>query len=1182
MSFFYLIPFLFLLSVIKAEFICKKVFNANSTSNLSEIFIVGQTIYGYSPSFIYIQDTITKKQSYYEKIGFNPLGNIDDVQSTNGEIFVIISDKNLKVWNKTTDSILLNFDESYKIILIHGTSAANSFYYIANDHLKEIDFVTGSLSIISTNQIFAQIKKAEYDKYNKKVLLFLGSEDSYFCIFDFNTKNNTVDKYGLSSPVNSFLINPENHIVSISQNAENKSFIEIIDYISRKKEVFYNETSNNSLSHLRFGNSKSQIFFYVASNQSLYLYDSDLGLILNQFSLKKIIYSLIADYENKKIYLTSYDNNSDLYTIEQYSLNGFKLVRSPLNYKSDFISNNSQFTSMIYIEEYNYLISYDNINTLFLFDLSNTQAQAIKKWTFSSEVTKMLLHDNYTDFCIIGTSDGKIMTINLSNFEIVYNFKLHADRVNDIAIIPNSELLISASDDFFIRVFNFRNGTIYYSNYSEPIKNLSIQDYYSFYDSSSFQNSPKYLVYLSSKMYGLLAFTMNISPLISFSYSFLVGENIPNTMAILNETFFFIYNESYLNIYELEYKDNSFSFYSRNSIYMKQNIAYDLASSTIFLYDPIDEPRIIYQLSYNENHNKTVKLTIDYDANVFYKIPNSNLMVLGYENELRIISNYTSCDCDSGLCGCESPYFLDGKGCVLNCGSNKTQFTYNEVSICKCPEGQTFYEGFCVSSCGNNTFTNISSEFSDICIRCSSSCQSCYSFHENTCSSCNSPYLYLLSYCYEKCPNNYIANESTALCEYQNNTNIGNNTILQEDDSDNIILIVVVPCVVGGVTVCVLIICCILYFKKKKQKEKGQKHMPAPVLSAALQSNIIFDTQLSPQNDNDIILEFKKDKSKIVGEIKRFCKRHPNLVFFQSEKNKTKIILKEKLGVESSKKIYIECYNGEVENDENKKFIKIYKNINAETVGNLLKEVSIMSENSDCFVEIIGLFCSHKERNAKTVDLGLVYNRMQSLNDLLNHPSDETKTNTPDYIPKFWVNLAKRFLEVLIKLHKKNIYHNNLKLENIFTSNDFSTIVLSDLKIGVKLENLNQASQIAIAPENLLEKIISPSEKNDIWAAGVVLFYILLLEKKCVLNIPWITGGKIDEEKIKEYKKKKKNVENSEKFIIKKIENNSTISELSKTEKIGKIGDIVEKFFEINPEKRINLEEAKKELESLE
>ena len=192
--------------------------------------------------------------------------------------------------------------------------------------------------------------------------MFSRSGYTYFYICNINV-GYSMYKYTLSTSVYSYLLDPENHILAISQYTYYKSSIALIDYISNKTIASYRESSSNFFTQLHFGNNKKQIFFYVSYIESLYLYDFNAGRILNEFSLNIRVESIAADYQNRKIYIATYYDSNYNYNLEQYSLEGFHSLSSVLNYKNDPSFNRSEMTLIVYIKNYNYLITgiYSNI-----------------------------------------------------------------------------------------------------------------------------------------------------------------------------------------------------------------------------------------------------------------------------------------------------------------------------------------------------------------------------------------------------------------------------------------------------------------------------------------------------------------------------------------------------------------------------------------------------------------------------------------------------------------------------------------------------------------------------------------------------------------------------------------------------------------------------------------------------
>lgn len=125
-------------------------------------------------------------------------------------------------------------------------------------------------------------------------------------------------------------------------------------------------------------------------------------------------------------------------------------------------------------------------------------------------------------------------------------------------------------------------------------------------------------------------------------------------------------------------------------------------------------------------------------------------MIITQNNTIKVVTNHLSCDCETGVCGCDSSYALDSKGCVSICSSNRTKLTFQGISYCQCSTGLVFSNGKCVSSCQENEFLT---SVGHICGKCHSSCKNCTSSHGDSCIQCKDSYNYYNGYCLQSSTN---------------------------------------------------------------------------------------------------------------------------------------------------------------------------------------------------------------------------------------------------------------------------------------------------------------------------------------------------------------------------------------------------------------------------------------------
>ena len=112
---------------------------------------------------------------------------------------------------------------------------------------------------------------------------------------------------------------------------------------------------------------------------------------------------------------------------------------------------------------------------------------------------------------------------------------------------------------------------------------------------------------------------------------------------------------------------------------------------------------------------------------------------------------------------------------------------------------------------------------------------------------------------------------------------------------------------------------------------------------------------------------------------------------------------------------------------------------------------------------------------------------------------------SPRHSLKEWAaqKIFKQLINILIKLHAKNIIHRDIKPENILIDDD-AEIVLTDFGFAIKKEDLEKQNYTRVGTlefypiEMVLPVVLSDGreairydERIDIWSTGVVLFELL-------------------------------------------------------------------------------------------
>lgn len=1205
--------FLYFLSINAANYTCKTLI-ASPTSSMSFMNGINSIIYGFGENELFIYNKTTKKNYVYTSIGFTPLESPSEMISPDGVIFLIRSNNyTLNVWNRTSDVLIKSIQESRSLFLLKGLPINGTYYYyVTYRTLKQINYKTGEITVLTTNSFFSSRTSGEYDSYQNQLIMISSSfSNIIFC----DLKNNyAVSGIITSSLIYSYLIYPSLHIITIL-NYKLQFNISIIDY---KNSILLDSmvySSGSRRDFLSFGKEYKQVFLYKSNFFSLTLYNFDSKKYLQEFSLFYTINSIYTDTVLGKLYISIDEDLIIKFRLYEYNLNGFSTFQPELRKLEDSTETNSTIKIMIYSDSFEYIIAADNKSNLYIYNISNRSP--LKKWDLQdSNITKIKISTTNSNYVLASLTNGTMLVINLKTFYL-NSFTLHNSLIYDFICLPKTNsLAFSVSEDQYIKLFDYMTGRIIWTNYSYVISSLVVQDFYEISDPI-----PKFILTTISSDYFLRYYnlTINSQSMVTLTYIGKYYISYIGELTALNNTYVVCSSPTYLTFFKLIYETNGFDLYFSYaySSYSYGTITnYDTYSQQLYLVSQNINYKSIYMFSNTTRFINTMPILsyVDYDFDAFFKVPNSNLMLFAYGNTIKLVSNYTVCDCITGLCGCESPYAMDIMGCVSNCSSNK--ILNKEMYFCECPTGLYYDSGLCLKNCQTDGYYVYNDSIMKGCLKCYESCSSCTDFMKSNCTSCNSPNYFLYeNSCYLDCPDDlYITygSNNNNTCEKLNNDTEENLGFAEEKSASQNVTINWEGYI--GIIISVIFFIIIIFYicswRKKTLRNRQVVQNPPSYLNAnsdqinpdnvndsplAMKSDLERENPfpeihpvnlgLFPEQDFDDMLNEENKKRKIeekkenvlffdqiqetgghtlvnmkrpqklsqlvipiYNAIMKYNRENSNFVYFKDNEN---LVLEEMV----SSNLRIDQYRGFLRQDSIPKIIKIYKNFDGFALQNFLEEITIMKTNPNYFVQVFGVYCGEVTPNSKNVNIGIIYEEMTlSLEKLLLLELNEDKQKI----------LVTNFLEQVIKMHQSGISHNNLKSENVFTDNNFAKISFTDLKLYQKFSDIESSCKETLAPENFFLDVVTPSKGNDFWSVGVLLIKIML--KKCIFNVPWIVNlqnVEMQRKLIMEKQKHEEKVVKKENYIVKKGICNVSSEVIEK----------IEGCFMMDKMKRIKLEE---------
>ena len=319
-------------------------------------------------------------------------------------------------------------------------------------------------------------------------------------------------------------------------------------------------------------------------------------------------------------------------------------------------------------------------------------------------------------------------------------------------------------------------------------------------------------------------------------------------------------------------------------------------------------------------------------------------------------------------------------------------------------------------------------------------------------------------------------------------------------------------------------------------------------------NNIIFDKRI------DIFGELsfnRKHSMKLlfdnIIDYENFLSKIPSNKLFSSFNQKYE--LKEKIGFGGFGEVYKTINKETLETFAVKIFHKIDLNVN-ERINSLYNEIYFLK----LFINI-----SH-ENLVKTYD---IFENMNDIYCVIEYVSNETLynylNNNPNLNIKQIKNISKQIINGVSYFESLGIVHQDLKLENIMVkkcnNNNNINIKIIDFGLSIIMSNNEFTSGRVGTPNYMAPEIINGDEYNykiDIWSLGIIFYFIRYR------RLPFDDN-----------RKDKRNFiyENIRRFRIKFNESSLKLSE----EDDLKFKEIILKCLTIEPEKRICIEELKKE-----
>ncbi len=318
-------------------------------------------------------------------------------------------------------------------------------------------------------------------------------------------------------------------------------------------------------------------------------------------------------------------------------------------------------------------------------------------------------------------------------------------------------------------------------------------------------------------------------------------------------------------------------------------------------------------------------------------------------------------------------------------------------------------------------------------------------------------------------------------------------------------------------------------------------------------NNIIFDKridifgQLSFNRKHSMKLLFDN-----TIDYENFLSKIPSNKLFVSFNQKYE--LKEKIGFGGFGEVYKAINKETLETLAVKVFHKIDLNLN-ERISSLYNEIYFLK----LFINI-----SH-ENLIKTYD---IFENMNDIYCVIEYVSNENLcnyiNNNPNLNLKQIKNISKQIINGVSYFESLGIVHQDLKLENIMVkkcNNNNINIKIIDFGLSIIMSNNDFTSGTIGTPNYMAPEIINGDEYNykiDIWSLGIIFYFIRYR------RLPFDDN-----------RKDKRNFiyENIRRFRIKFNEPSLKLSE----EDDLKFKEIILKCLTIDPEKRIFIEELKKE-----
>lgn len=200
-----------------SRYFCKTSVRSNEKA-VNDIKITNKVLYGINSnsSFLYVQDLKNKTESIYTSVGNESLANISYAYSPDGELFLLVGDMNLKVWNRSSNSIIFNIFEKSQIVIVTSPPFQKSIYhFIVNDTIKSLNTGSKELRFLIKNYALTSIKLAEFD-HSRNMIIMLAPDSGYIvrsdCMAAYSLNQHNLYQIIISE----FLLKTENHTIFLS------------------------------------------------------------------------------------------------------------------------------------------------------------------------------------------------------------------------------------------------------------------------------------------------------------------------------------------------------------------------------------------------------------------------------------------------------------------------------------------------------------------------------------------------------------------------------------------------------------------------------------------------------------------------------------------------------------------------------------------------------------------------------------------------------------------------------------------------------------------------------------------------------------------------------------------------------------------------------------------------------